>query len=129
MDNRYEEVKSWRRDPIGAGLRVLSHRKRSAQIQMLSRVDIMDMEPDQYEDKLRSEGASEKMIAQEVAEFKKLRAEREIPEKELREKMDARRNRVMTEESLTPYIEAEIRRVSGISADEIIEEIRNEENS
>ena len=118
------KVRSWRRDPIGAGLRVMSARhKSSTDIPM--NFDLANMEPDEYEDRLRAEGASENMIAKEVAMFKELKAEQLQPEIELKKKLEQRRQRAV-DSSLDAYVQAEIRRIGGVVADELIQDLENE---
>ena len=116
--------KSWRRDPIGAGLKILGHRNKRALAQHMTRTNLFALEVDEFEDQLRSSGASEKMIAQEVEEFRKHKAEMEEPRKALKKKSEERKKRAV--QHLDEYVEAEIRRVSGVVADEVLEGMAND---
>ena len=110
---------SWRRDPIGAGLRFINQRR--TRTQAASTIDVAGVSLDEYEDGLRAAHASEHMIAKEVKEFKALKAEYMASRKELSSKREQRRKRAV-DRGLSKYVDAEIRRSAGVVADEIIED-------
>ena len=111
---------SWRRDPIGAGLRAVEQRR--ARLTVPMRKDIFNLSKDEFINLLREDNASEKMIEQEVKEWERIKAERDESRDHVKRRLNRRRGRELDEE-LNEYVEAEIRRASGVVADEVIADL------
>ena len=103
---------SWRRDPVGAGLKILGSRNKRALLQTLMRPGLMNLEVDEFEDLLRSSGCSEKMIEQEVRDFRQVKESQYKAEESLEGRISRRRQRQLDSEELNPYVQAELRRLA-----------------
>lgn len=86
---------------------------------------VHSMDPDEYGEMLRAEGASEKMIKRDVKqlrEIQKAAAERRA----MLEDSVTRERQVSVPAELDEYAEAEIRRTAGVAAEDVIEGLRDE---
>ena len=113
-----QHLTSWRREPIGAGLSILEFRKKRG-VGLIQNPGIFNLSPDEYADMLRAERMSERAIEKELVEFRILANERVDRRKHMRSIRESRRTRPVEQENLSPYVEAEIRRQTGIVADEV----------
>ena len=114
---------TWRRDPIGAAMSIYGNRRKKG---TYVRPVFLGLELDQFEEQLRACGASEKMIQQELLEFKRLKQEAALPGQEVERRMAARKKRPVPHD-LDEYVEAEIRREAGVVAEEILDDLRTAE--
>ena len=109
---------SWRRHPPGALAQTLSNPKTWPMSK-----GFMGMSVDEFEEKLRSEGASERLILQEVEQFRLMKAARGGNRShQVKERKERRKKRPVME-AMDPYVEAEIRRSAGVAADEVLEDL------
>ena len=116
----------WQRTPTGAGLEASKERQRRQQQGQSSRFlnrAFLNLTVREYEQVLRAEGVSEKMLAAEVETFRQLKEARDKPAKDRRRSEEIRQRR-QVDQSLDPYVEAEIRRQAGVVSDEILQEWR-----
>ena len=117
-------VLGWRHNPIGAGLTLLRDR---AQRQLAGYGQgILKLSEEEFEEALRAGNASEVMIEKELREFRQLKAATEAPVKTVADRRRERRERAVQDPDMQRYVDAEIRRVSGIAADEVLESIEEE---
>ena len=104
-----------RRSPPGALAQELSNPRRWPMMK-----GFLNLSPDEFEEALRAEGASERLIQQEVTVLRSLQAEKQGRSKSV----DHRRRSRKAPEELDPYVEAEIRRTAGIASEEVLDELR-----
>ena len=120
-------VQQWRRTPPGKALQALVARRNAGQMgrPVRFRQDLLSLEVDEFEDLLRAERMSSKMVERELAVFRELKAQQDVKTK-VRERRAARAKRYIGEE-LSEYAEAELRRTLGVAAGDIIKEMREED--
>ncbi len=86
--------------------------------------NIINMDEEEYLESLRKARASDHMIEQERKLFRLMREQFPDPVEETRRRKAERRSRLVEDEELDPYVKAEIRRISGIAADEVLETLK-----
>ena len=87
---------------------------------------MFELEIDEFEDALRVAGLSEKAIKKEIKAFKEIKNERRQRRVSMQDRISARRSRKVKDEALSPYVEAEIRRLGGVTASELLDEMNKE---
>ena len=76
----------------------------------------------EYKEYLQAEGCSEHMIKNELVDFRNFIETRDASKKDRDVRLASRRKRSL-DRDLDPYVEAEIRRIAGVSAPEVLENI------
>ncbi len=120
-------MQQWRRTPPGKAIQSLLARRNAGQMgqPVKFRQDLLSLEVDEFEDLLRAERMSSKMVERELAIFRNLKEAHDVKTK-IRERRSARAKRHIGEE-LDEYAEAELRRTLGVAADDIIKEMQEED--
>ena len=80
----------------------------------------MHLDESEYEDLLRSEGASEHLIREELKQFRALKEKFQSKPRTNKQ----RRQEQPVAEHLDPFVEAEIRRIASVAADDVIKDMR-----
>ena len=110
----------------GSGMKSIMQRQTQSSLNNMGfNTAFLRLEVDEFEEALREAGASEKMIAGEVAQFKELKAQREGIKERIEQRRDAKRNRPV-EGPMSKYYSAIERRKKKQPLnpiDEVIEEI------
>ena len=99
----------------GRGLSILAWRRKLGS----PRVNPLGVTPDEYEDALRSEGVTEGMIQAELETLKMIQRHRQ---EQCRELSSRKRPAREVRGELSPYVEAEIRRLAGVAADDVLQD-------
>ena len=76
---------------------------------------------------LRAEGCSDHMLKNELEDLRSFIATREAGKKERDFRIEARRKRSL-DRDLDPYVEAEIRKIAGVSSIEVLDDIYGNTN-
>ena len=112
-------MRIWRRNPPGALAQTLSNARHWPMTR-----GFLNMSEEEFEAALRAEGASDKLVETELAEFRQLKAQ--VKGHEQTATRRKRRQDKKVPEELDPYVQAEIRRIAGVAADDVLKEIEEE---
>ena len=109
---------TWRRNPPGALAQTLANRRHWPMT-----ASFMALEDDEFVEMMKVEGASDRMIADELEKFRELKGKKKQTTNLAKQRRQARRER-SAPEAMDPYVEAEIRRLGGVVADDILREMQ-----
>ena len=113
----------WHRIPPGRVMQgILARRQMMSPVKF--RRDLLSLSEAEFEELLRAERVSDKMVQAELVKFRELKAMHDAKAL-IQERRQRRLDRDIGED-LDVYVEAEIRRIAGSEADAIIQEMRDE---
>ena len=114
---------SGRRLPPGVALQAIMKRRPAQRGGRILR-SVSELDPVEYGEQLRVEGASERFIAKELATLREMQAQDNVGITALEERRKQRRNRQLEDETLDPYVEAEVRRTAGVVAEDVLKSMQ-----